>query len=568
MDKITRIHLAKIPYEIGIDAQAELKKYLDEIRDELDADLADEIMTDIEVRITEILSDRKINRNDVITNADIDAIQEQLGSPEQFTDSEAEGQQRKSGSKSTKKLLRDTDNAYIGGVASGISAYFSIDPIFIRLIFIALIFASGLGIVLYILLWVLVPPAKTNSEKLLMKGEPATAAALQRYRNTAERTIANLRLRSALRVLYKIFRVLFTIGTAVFVVALLSSIGFGSAILYTQPLHQPYVTYHLNYLLLGLIWLFAMTIIGLLIVILLRLWRQRSSSLKIAFVALVSILVLTLAGVAVVSPFVVDHYKDLYAGNKLVTALPVDNNTPSVRPISLSLSADNNLVVSYIVSSQPLHAAYKAYPGMHQPNISIVNKNGTINVAAQQLTQVVPSCVLNWCHSIYLPVRITLYGPALQRFTVNGPTELDINNVVQSSLTLLARNNANMSVNNSYSSTINIGAQSGSSINASDATSQTSTITAQNGTYVFGPASNTVTINVPIACEPTLIELAQTPTAITLNGQSVSAQNISQNGCISLDDPSPYSGYIFRGPPANPPAPPITLNKPLYSPAN
>ena len=178
MDKIIRIHLAKVPYEIGVNAQAELKRYLDEIRDELDADLANDIMTDIEVRITEILSDRNVKQNDVITTKDIKAVQEQLGSPEQFTDSENKTKKKSPGSREAKKLLRDPDGAYIGGVASGLGAYFAIDPIFIRLIFIALTFASGLGIALYILFWLLVPEAKTNSDKLLMRGEPATAERL------------------------------------------------------------------------------------------------------------------------------------------------------------------------------------------------------------------------------------------------------------------------------------------------------------------------------------------------------------------------------------------------------
>ena len=546
MDKITRIHLAKIPYEIGISAQAELKKYLDEIRGELDADLADEIMADIEVRVTEILNDRNIKRNDVITAKDIDAVREQLGSPEQFTDGEITGQPKSPGYKEAKKLLRDTDGAYIGGVAAGLGAYFAVDPIFLRIIFIALAFVSGLGIVLYILLWLLVPAAKTNSDKLLMRGQPVTAAALQSYRSTAGRTIANLKLKSALRLLYKAFRVLFTAGAAFFVLALLSAIGFGSAALYTQPLRRLYVSYHPNYLLLGLIWLFTMTAVGLVIVILLRLWRHRSASLKAAFVTLAGALVLTLAGIAIVTPFIVSHYKNQYGGDKLAVAIPVHNDAASAAPASLDLFADSNLIVSYVITSQPLHATYQAYPGMGQPKLSIVNKNGAITVRTNQLSQVVPDCVLNWCQHVYLPVKVTLYGPALQRFTADGGAELDLGNLVQANLALTARNNSNLNIDNSYSDNLNLSAESGASISASDTTAQIATVSVQDNSNVFGPASSSLKATLPQNCGQTLLLLAQVPTSVTLNGQPVTTQAFSQNNCVGVDNPPPFAGDRFR----------------------
>ena len=546
MDKITRIHLAKIPYEIGINAQMELKRYLDGIRAELDADLADEIMTDIEVRITEILHDRSIKRDDVITTEDIDSIKEQLGSPDQFTNDEIKGKPKDLGFKEPKKLLRDTDNAYLGGVASGLGAYFSIDPIFLRLIFIALTFVSGLGIVLYLLLWLLVPAAVTSSDKLLMRGEPVTAAALQRSRSTAQLTIANLKIKAALKLCFKVFRILFTAAAALFVLAALSSIGFGSALLYTQPLHKLYAAYHLNYLLLGLIWLFTLTVVGLVIVVLLRLWRQRSSSLKIAFVALASMLILTLAGAAIVSPFVVSHYKNQYSGDKLAVAIPISNNPASITPTSLNLSADSNLIVSYVVTAQPMRATYQAYPGMGRPMLSVVNKNGAITVWASQLSQVVPNCVLGWCKHAYLPVRATLYGPALQKFTVNGGAELDLGDLVQKNLALIANNDSNLDINNSYSDNFNISAESGSSINASDTSAQITTITVQDGGIVFGPASSSLRATLPANCDGTSLELAQPPASITLNGQPVTVQSLGQNSCVNVDDPSPFAGNQFK----------------------
>jgi phage shock protein PspC (stress-responsive transcriptional regulator) len=73
---------------------------------------------------------------------------------------------------STRKLYRDTENAYIGGVSSGLSHYFDIDPLWIRLIWFLLFFGAGTGVLVYILLWILMPAAETTSEKLAMSGKP------------------------------------------------------------------------------------------------------------------------------------------------------------------------------------------------------------------------------------------------------------------------------------------------------------------------------------------------------------------------------------------------------------
>jgi len=80
----------------------------------------------------------------------------------------------------SKKLFRDSDNAYVGGVSSGLSHYLGIDAIWIRLAWILLIFGAGTGVLLYILLWILVPEAKTTAEKIMMTGEPVTISNIEK----------------------------------------------------------------------------------------------------------------------------------------------------------------------------------------------------------------------------------------------------------------------------------------------------------------------------------------------------------------------------------------------------
>jgi len=73
-----------------------------------------------------------------------------------------------------KKLFRNPDDKVLGGVASGLAAYFGIDPTVIRLLFVLTIFFGGAGLIIYIVLWLITPQAKTLTDKMQMKGEPVT----------------------------------------------------------------------------------------------------------------------------------------------------------------------------------------------------------------------------------------------------------------------------------------------------------------------------------------------------------------------------------------------------------
>ncbi len=103
-----------------------------------------------------------------------------MGTVEQF-DGQEESEQttkEKDSSRTIKQLYRDPDNAIIGGVSSGLGHFFGVDPIIFRAIFLVSIFLGGTGIIAYIILWIVVPEAKTTSQKLSMKGSPVTVAAM------------------------------------------------------------------------------------------------------------------------------------------------------------------------------------------------------------------------------------------------------------------------------------------------------------------------------------------------------------------------------------------------------
>jgi len=186
MNKTVNINLAGIFFHIDEDAYLKLQRYLEAIkRSFTDSQGRSEIIADIEARISELFNARVQNHKQVVGIEEVDEVISIMGQPEDylvdddiFEDEPQTGYGKKSSG--SKKLFRDSDNSYVGGVSSGLSHYLGIDTIWIRLAWILLIFGAGTGILLYILLWVLVPEAKTTAEKIMMTGEPVNISNIEK----------------------------------------------------------------------------------------------------------------------------------------------------------------------------------------------------------------------------------------------------------------------------------------------------------------------------------------------------------------------------------------------------
>lgn len=182
MKEITRIHLAKTPYSIEVSAKTELEKYLKAIEKRMAGDA--DVMREIEARLVELLAHRNVEGEGVISSEDVAALREQMGEPKDFSeDIEADATNTEpthTAEDSPKRLMRDTDNAVVGGVCAGVAAYFNINPLWVRILAIISPFMSfGTSIVVYIVLWLAVPPARTAAEKLQMKGRAVTLDTLR-----------------------------------------------------------------------------------------------------------------------------------------------------------------------------------------------------------------------------------------------------------------------------------------------------------------------------------------------------------------------------------------------------
>jgi phage shock protein PspC (stress-responsive transcriptional regulator) len=183
MKKTLTINISGVIFHIDEDAYEKLSRYLDKIKRHFTGfDGKDEVIADIEGRIAELLQGMTSDSKQVITAEDIDKIMAIMGEPSEFAGSDQTGVQGSAAlepGSQQKRLYRDTENKIFGGVCSGIASYFNINPLWIRIIFILLTF-SGVTALLYVVLWLVVPEARTTAEKLEMRGEPVNVSNIEK----------------------------------------------------------------------------------------------------------------------------------------------------------------------------------------------------------------------------------------------------------------------------------------------------------------------------------------------------------------------------------------------------
>ncbi|MEC5167065.1 phage shock protein PspC (stress-responsive transcriptional regulator) [Flavobacterium sp. PL11] len=269
MNKTVNINLGGMFYHIDEDAYQKLTRYFDAIKRSLSNSSGhDEIIKDIEMRVSELLHEKQKNEKNVITLKDVDEVIAVMGQPEDYIledDTTAETVYR-STARGTRKLYRDKEKGMIGGVASGLSYYFGVDAVWIRILLILLVFAGfGTGILAYVILWIVTPEAVTTSEKLEMTGEPVTISNIEKkvraefenvsdkfkkgeydkYGNQIKTGAGKLgnSLGDFIMTVFKIFAkilgiILILAGLAMIIVFLVGALTLGSANFSNFPFHQ------------------------------------------------------------------------------------------------------------------------------------------------------------------------------------------------------------------------------------------------------------------------------------------------------------------------------------------
>lgn len=195
MKKTIKVSLGGSVFTIEEDAYNYLLEYQNALQNQYRRQSGGrEILHDIEVRMAELFNYKLDKVKQVITYLDVFEVIEVLGKPENFNEQTSNfsnvnsdefqivsdksssnyrnTRSEKRWQKHNKKsIFRDVDNRVLGGVCGGLAAYFGTNPVVFRILFILLFFFGGGSILIYIIMWIAIPPAVSVTQKMEMHGE-------------------------------------------------------------------------------------------------------------------------------------------------------------------------------------------------------------------------------------------------------------------------------------------------------------------------------------------------------------------------------------------------------------
>jgi phage shock protein PspC (stress-responsive transcriptional regulator) len=521
MNEITRIHIAKVPYDIEIIAKKEIEKYIKAL--ELYAN-DDELLQDIEIRITELLAERGVVTNGVITVSDVASIREQLGEPKDFRDdNNSESDQNIEESGVIHKLYRNIDEAILGGVLSGISSYFSINALWVRLIFVVLFMISaGTVSLAYLLLWIIMPPARTATEKLQMVGKPVTLMSIRTLNEDELRTTTDYdrsnNVRRVIMSLVGCFLLAISLSVLIFTI-------FAAFNVYHADVSR-FVQSSAKWIYVGA-YLLAI-IAGLLLSALFAVGAYTVFSRKFTKRLVIGVVIIIITGLASFgTAFGLVSYQswqlnDQTSRNIVSSNIIVPVNFSNISDLTINAELAN---VDYIVDNNP-RIVMSSSDNIKKPVISIDNKKATINLTSSQKDHWSP-----------IQSTLTIYGPKLDKL------------IVQRGYVSYSTNSQNMSIETTgQDSSVNL--QSGtfseldvvsgdqSLVDASGVTVEVAKADTKTGARVNFGIVKSLYVTQPDACpvdaDTTIVVRSINTDTIQYNGTNISAKVTHKTSCGSV----------------------------------
>lgn len=205
MDKTVSISLGGFSFVVEEIAYSKLRTYLQDVKNSLHGtEGIDDIIEDVEIRISELFRDR-LKFREVVSDDDVNFVIATMGHPNQYRveDEEAESTSTHSTytqssfeTKNNKRLFRDPDDKIITGLSAGLAHYLGLDPWAVRATWLVLgilgIFTGisfFLVVLCYFILLIFVPKATTTSEKLQMYGKPANIESFKKNAEVASEAV-------------------------------------------------------------------------------------------------------------------------------------------------------------------------------------------------------------------------------------------------------------------------------------------------------------------------------------------------------------------------------------------
>lgn len=210
MDKTININLGGSLFQIDEEAFVILRNYLQEINTRLgNLPGGPETVEDIEFRIAEIFQSQKGTAG-IISRQNVEAMISIVGKPEEFDLSDGEEQPLRNDYTEPKRLYRNPDDSVVSGVCGGLGAYFNMDPVLFRVLFVLFAIAGGTGILIYLILWIAVPSADSLPRKKEMYGKNFSHS-FHTGQNTPTRSTASSGINEIFHAIGKVFFVIFRI---------------------------------------------------------------------------------------------------------------------------------------------------------------------------------------------------------------------------------------------------------------------------------------------------------------------------------------------------------------------
>lgn len=179
MKAVINAGIGGMNFIIEEDAYQRLDSYLNEFRSKSGVQ-SGELMEDVELRIADIFKELQARSHvEVVSKTMVEEVIVRIGMPDGSASTGAS--YGAAARKTTKKFYRNPDDKKIGGVCSGLAAYFDVDVILIRVVFLVALFCGSAGLWVYIIFWIIAPLAHTAAQKCEMRGIEANAENMRHF---------------------------------------------------------------------------------------------------------------------------------------------------------------------------------------------------------------------------------------------------------------------------------------------------------------------------------------------------------------------------------------------------
>lgn len=522
MNEIIRIHIAKTPYDIEVAAKKQLDEYLSSL-EKYSADK--ELMLDIEIRMVELLGERGVLANGVISADDVKAMREQLGEPHEFVEDDATGGSVPAEESARPKLYRDLEGALLGGVFSGLANYTGVSAIWMRLGFVVLLAISfGFAAFIYALFWIIIPPARSVAERLQSVGKSVTLSSMKQLNDSEVQA-----RKTSMPILQRIFMIVIGVGSILAALATTIAMVVAIVISFTNnslsKLSEDIIgmAYENQALVWFLYWLaiFGVVMLIALFVISAYAFLARKFNKPVLIAASIVIVLGLIAATTVAS---VTARESLRIREEIQSSVQETNidlpesfgKVSNLVVVDESKSSDENAgwstsSVQYVVSDrEPRYTLV----GLPEVKVKVTTDGSTAYVSMTNASLPLSSIVGS---------RLTIYGPALESLKLDTSVSMSYTSNEQSDLEIMGSRDSNLSVSGGYES-IKVGGDGYVDLSSSAVES----LSIDAGSH-FGLSAGTVrqlSVNAPDSCADS--RYGDLPVRVTVNG--VSSGVITYNG--------------------------------------